>query len=270
MNQLISSLKSKKKKNIILLLIIATILILIGGFYLWQKQTRREEVRAVQKNCSLTPYAENYEGLSANNKPSIKQYVVPINCSEFIVFKRQGSGNDDNEWNGTFRVYFRENDSEKYLFKHQGLLRDISGSTPWDVSEEENIIHLSLGFADMGASASWDYYISRSNKELLIGLNNSLDILVGDNRKYELKLDTTPVWCPKENTTRITKSIIYNDKKYKLPNKILESCEEDELSFFPPPKITVLYLDMVGNKITLDIPQNKAMVFDYNKGEFIE
>ena len=157
------------------IVLIVIILALISGIYMWQKSTplpqetmteqtedelpsepsdssmnspkteKEEIVTGTQEDCPMAPYVKSHEGLSANDEPSVKEYVVPVNCSEFFVFKRQGSGENNNEWGGIFNVYFQENGSEKYLFEHQGLLMNIAGGTLWDVTEQGDVIHISLG-----------------------------------------------------------------------------------------------------------------------------
>ena len=279
---------------------IIVILALIGMAYLWQKQksvllpqkiatvqaedkissstdfsvnssqTDKEKARKQQGDCPKIPFVSIHAGLSVNNKPSVKEYVVPINCSESFVFKRKGTGEKNNEWGGIFNVYYQDDDLKKYLFEHQGLLINIAGYTFWDVSREGDVIHMSLGFGDMGIATSWDYYISHNTKELLVGLTDGLNILVGDSKKYELKLDTDPVWCQEESAIRTTKSIMYNSQEYTLENEILEPCKGNTDDIFPPPRITVRNVNISKNQVTLNVPENENIIFDYRKGEFIK
>lgn len=288
-----------KKSTAWVVLLILVILVLIGGIYLWQKNTTTQQITTVEQagdetssplldrpiniskadneamvvkdeDCLIEPHVKSYSGLGGNGKPSADEYIVPINCSESLLFKREGAGEIEHELSGTFNVYYQEGDSAKYLFKHRGLLMDIAGDSLWDVTEKGDVVHISLLFRDSFFVMPWDYYISRSNKELLVGLTGGLDVHVGDNNKYELRLDTTPNICRSESDTRITKSITYSGKTYSLPNAIEESCAGNLNDPFPLPRITVSNVDVDGNKVTLNVPQNEGVVFDYNKGEFVE
>ncbi|MFH0819698.1 MAG: Gmad2 immunoglobulin-like domain-containing protein [bacterium] len=226
----------------------------------------------INSECLLQPHVQKYEGLGYNNEASVKEYIVPFfKCNQSLLFVRKDQGEKNNEWDGTFNVYFRENDKDKdtYLFEHKGLLMDIAGGGTWDISDyTKDIIKISLGSSDMGASAYWDYYISIKNKELILGLSGGrgLNVLTKLNN-YNFLLNTDPVWCDKESKERTTTAIFINEKKYNLENKIIEDCPKDLTdNFFPPPKIKLVSFDLNKKQIVINIPENENKIFNYETG----
>lgn len=280
-----------KLKELIILVIVAIVLAICIAFT-WQKRHVRAPIsintanQAINQNtvsnttttnnqdvCPASPVVKQTEVTPQGDK-LVSEYWVPINCDdtgEFLIFKRQGDTGQE-EWGGTFDVSYHSNDRpEKYLFTYTGLLIDIAGGGLWQVTETSDIIKMHLAFGDMGALNIWDYYISRSEQKLLLGLSNHLNIQSGTG-SYELKLDTTPERCQSQTGKTITKLIIANNgAQEELSQKISTPCNGNELNI--QPLIKVVGVDIAKKQVTLNIENDFSVkiddiTFNYGSGEF--
>lgn len=215
-------------------------------------------------SCSKTPYVESYGKNSINNEPAIQEYVIPINCDQLVVFKRQDDATKTNEWGGSFGVYIQEDNHNTYLFDHLGLLIDIAGGETWSVTEEGELLHFELRFTDMGSSQKWDYYINSNSKKLVAGFDASIGVdILTQNKVTQIKLNTTPPYCQTEDDIQVTDMImIDNEEVVTLASPISELCQNrPELSFLPG--ITVSKIDLGANTVTLSIPENGDYTYNF-------
>ncbi len=222
--------------------------------------------------CPTAPLVKEYGPVSVNNQKSVTEYWVPVSCAKdggYLVFTRQKSDTSGGDWEGTFDVSYHTKDlPPKFLFVHKGLLIDIAGGGVWQVTQDRDVIHLSLGFGDMGVSASWHYYISQTDQKLLLSvINNSIE---SDAKSFAITLNTKPVHCSsvdKGSDPQIATAILVNGLRAKaLPQAISSPCEGNELNISPV--IHFIKADVQRQVVTFEIPDNGTIDFNYNTGLF--
>lgn len=221
------------------------------------------------KDCpDVRQEATKYEG------NIIYEYVIPISCTEKLVFERYVDPNDSqplDDSGGFFRVTYEDNTRKTFLFDHQGLLYDIAGLSPWTIKKiDDDVIVIDLMFVDLGV-AEWKYYISKKEKRLVVGYKDyPRSILVDTSKKYVFSFDSVPENCENKEQLQVTQAFVFNDKKYYLDKEVSVSCQDmGDLGGVDIPWIGVKNVDLKNHRLVLNVWDKKEIVFDYVAGKII-